>query len=379
MTLSSPLWLGVYFFTYFLTYGIYLPFWSLWLSGTGQSAENIGLLLGVGLTARFIGNLFITPRVKHAGLLIHALRLLGGLSLVSAAGFLVGQQYVGWLFIIMVLFNLMNGPLIPLGDALANTWQRQIGLDYGRARLWGSFAFITGSTLVGWLISYTDYHAALWGLLVGLVVMNLCWWQTPATLPAEKVTKQQQSVSFTDVLRSSDVVKFLLCVTLLQGSHAAYYAFSTLYWQELGYSTTIISMLWSVGVIAEIAVFAFSGRFFDSWSIRRILLLCAVCVFVRWGLLAEVEILPGLIVIQLMHGMTFALCHVASIRFIREQPESHTIRLQAIYAALVTGGGIAVMTVVSGYLYTYLGSNVFWCMALLAIPAILLSPSRTTA
>ncbi|MGL5433670.1 MAG: MFS transporter, partial [Plesiomonas shigelloides] len=119
-----------------------------------------------------------------------------------------------------------------------------------------------------------------------------------------------------------------------------------------------------------------SGRVVSSWAIRTLLLISAIGVFIRWGMLAEVQSLGALILVQLMHGITFALCHVASIRFIREQPESHTIRLQAIYAALVTGGGIAVMTVISGYLYESLGSNVFWCMALLAIPAIMLRPSR---
>lgn len=376
MTLSSPLWLGVYFFTYFFTYGIYLPFWSLWLSGIGQSPDSIGLLLGVGLAARFTGNLCLTPRVKHAGLLIHALRLLGGLSLVTAGGFFFGQQHLWWLFMVMVLFNLINGPLIPLGDALANTWQRQVGLDYGRARLWGSLAFIVGSTLIGWVIQLTDYRAALWGLLISLVVLNLCWWMRPRTAPADVATRHGSQVSFADVLQSSNVVRFMLCVTLLQGSHAAYYAFSTIYWSSLGYSTATISMLWSIGVVAEIFVFAFSGRVVSSWAIRTLLLISAIGVFIRWGMLAEVQSLGALILVQLMHGITFALCHVASIRFIREQPESHTIRLQAIYAALVTGGGIAVMTVISGYLYESLGSNVFWCMALLAIPAIMLRPSR---
>jgi hypothetical protein len=30
--------------------------------------------------------------------------------------------------------------------------------------------------------------------------------------------------------------RFLACVCLLQGAHAAYYGFSAIYWQEAGYS-----------------------------------------------------------------------------------------------------------------------------------------------
>jgi PPP family 3-phenylpropionic acid transporter len=42
--------------------------------------------------------------------------------------------------VIIVGFNLFFSPLVPLTDALANTWQKQITMDYGRVRLWGSIA-----------------------------------------------------------------------------------------------------------------------------------------------------------------------------------------------------------------------------------------------
>ncbi|SQI96863.1 3-phenylpropionic acid transporter [Klebsiella oxytoca] len=36
------------------------------------------------------------------------------------------------LMVIIVGFNLFFSPLVPLTDALANTWQKQITMDYGR-------------------------------------------------------------------------------------------------------------------------------------------------------------------------------------------------------------------------------------------------------
>ncbi len=58
-------------------------------------------------------------------------------------------------------------PLVPLTDALANTWQKQITMDYGRVRLWGSIAFVIGSALTGKLVSLFDYRAILLMLSLG--------------------------------------------------------------------------------------------------------------------------------------------------------------------------------------------------------------------
>ena len=49
MVLHSTRWLALSYFTYFFSYGIFLPFWSVWLAGNGLTPETIGLLLGAGL------------------------------------------------------------------------------------------------------------------------------------------------------------------------------------------------------------------------------------------------------------------------------------------------------------------------------------------
>ena len=46
------------------------------------------------------------------------------------------------------------------------------------------------------------------------------------------------------------------------------------------------------------------------------------------------------------------------------------IRLQAVYSALAMGGGIAVMTVIAGFLFEHWRGGVFWVMAAVAVPAL---------
>ncbi|VEB01363.1 3-phenylpropionic acid transporter [Klebsiella pneumoniae] len=95
-------------------------------------------MLGAGLVARFLGSLLIAPRVSDPSRLIAALRVLALLTLLFALAFWAGS-HVAWLLAIIIGFNLFFSPLVPLTDALANTWQKQITMDYGRVRLWGLY------------------------------------------------------------------------------------------------------------------------------------------------------------------------------------------------------------------------------------------------
>ncbi|MDU6388779.1 MAG: MFS transporter, partial [Pantoea sp.] len=170
MTIGSAKWLGLGYFTYFFCYGIYLPFWGVWLKETGLDAEKIGLLLGCGMVARFVGSLLIASQVKHPAQLITALRLLALMTCLFAAGYWIGQQWL-WLLFVMVGFNLFFSPLVPLSDALAATWTQQIGLKYGPVRLWGSLACVISSALTGLLVNHWSSQAILALLSVGVLAM----------------------------------------------------------------------------------------------------------------------------------------------------------------------------------------------------------------
>ncbi len=91
MVLHSTRWLALSYFTYFFSYGIFLPFWSVWLAGNGLTPETIGILLGAGLVARFLGSLLIAPRVSDPSRLIAALRVLALLTLLFALAFWAGS------------------------------------------------------------------------------------------------------------------------------------------------------------------------------------------------------------------------------------------------------------------------------------------------
>ncbi|MGN6040174.1 3-phenylpropionate MFS transporter [Serratia sp. CY81684] len=374
MVLQSTRWLALSYFTYFFSYGIFLPFWGVWLKGEGIAPETIGMLLGAGLVARFLGSLLIAPRVKDPSHLVSALRLLALLTLAFAVGFCFGNGW-GWLMLVIAGFNLFFSPLVPLTDALAATWQKQIRMDYGRVRLWGSLAFVIGSALTGQLVAVWGHNAILYSLILSVLAMLLGMLLKPSVMPqGEARTHSEAERSLWALLKEGPVWRFLLCVTLLQGAHAGYYSFGSIYWQEAGYSASTIGYLWSLGVVAEVIIFASSNVLFRRWNARNLLLLSACCGVLRWSLMAYSTELGWLLLIQILHCGTFTVCHLAAMRFIAARQGQEVIRLQAVYSALAMGGGIAVMTVIAGFLFEHWQGGVFWVMAAVAAPALFIRP-----
>ncbi|MEL5475604.1 MULTISPECIES: 3-phenylpropionate MFS transporter [Serratia] len=374
MVLQSTRWLALSYFTYFFSYGIFLPFWGVWLKGEGIAPETIGMLLGAGLVARFLGSLLIAPRVKDPSHLVSALRLLALLTLAFAVGFCFGNGW-GWLMLVIAGFNLFFSPLVPLTDALAATWQKQIRMDYGRVRLWGSLAFVIGSALTGQLVAAWGHNAILYSLILSVLAMLLGMLLKPSVMPqGEARAHGGAERSLWALLKEGPVWRFLLCVTLLQGAHAGYYSFGSIYWQEAGYSASTIGYLWSLGVVAEVIIFASSNVLFRRWNARNLLLLSACCGVLRWSLMAYSTELGWLLLIQVLHCGTFTVCHLAAMRFIAARQGQEVIRLQAVYSALAMGGGIAVMTVIAGFLFEHWQGGVFWVMAAVAAPALFIRP-----
>ncbi|CAH8182657.1 3-phenylpropionate MFS transporter [Vibrio aestuarianus] len=363
-------WISQYFIGFFFAYGVYLPFWALWFENQGVSATDIGLLIGIGFATRCVANLVITPRIHKVEHLLPTLRWLSLAALLFIGfHFFTGGSF--WLMALAtVLFNLCCGPAIPLSDAMANYYARLQMLDYGRTRLWGSVAFIGGSTVVGLLVASYGTDMILYTALAGIFVSLLLSLRNPNPMPVTVSEEHAERPKLSQLLREWPVIKFLLLVALIQGSHAAYYSFSSMYWKSAGHSEELIGYLWSLGVVAEVAVFALSKRLFSGWSLRALFVAAAIGVIARWGLMASTTAIIALAAIQLLHGVTFAMAHIAAIQYIQHAPQNKMVALQALYNAIPLGAFIALMTTLSGWGYEYWGANVFWAMALMGVLAL---------
>ena len=97
-----------------------------------------------------------------------------------------------------------------------------------------------GSALTGKLVSLYDYRMILVMLSIGIASMLIGMLLKPSVQPQGESRHQEAAglSAWLTLVRQS--WRFLACVCLLQGAHAAYYGFSAIYWQEAGYSAKTI-------------------------------------------------------------------------------------------------------------------------------------------
>ncbi len=169
------------------------------------------------------------------------------------------------------------------------------------------------------------------------------------------------------LLRDPAFVAVLAAASLIQASHAVYYGFSALEWHGAGLDGTAIAALWALGVIAEIVLFAVSGRLPPFFQPVMLLMLGAIGGALRWAAMAldpPVFALPWL---QLLHALSFGATHLGALSFVaRHAPVGQGATAQG-YLAIALGVVMAGAMGLSGWLYGAFGSYAYAAMALASV------------
>jgi PPP family 3-phenylpropionic acid transporter len=166
------------------------------------------------------------------------------------------------------------------------------------------------------------------------------------------------------LLRNPTFLAIIIPAGLIQGSHAAYYAFGSIVWQAAGYSGMTIASLWVLGVLAEIVVFAVSPRF--TLSPALMMLVGAISAVVRWLITAQDPSLGLLVAVQVLHGLTFGLTQLGTMGLLVRHAPGHVIaRAQGYYTAC-SGLVMSSAAIVSGSLFKNYGLAVYDLMAAMA-------------
>jgi PPP family 3-phenylpropionic acid transporter len=154
--------------------------------------------------------------------------------------------------------------------------------------------------------------------------------------------------------------------SLIQASHSLYYSFSTISWQAQGYGGGTIGMLWALGVLAEIALFAASPRLPAAFTPGVLLLIGGCGALMRWIAMALDPPAVLLPLLQCLHGLSFGATHLGTLGYLgRAAPAGLAATAQG-YLAVTTGLAIAGSTALSGLLYARFGAAAYAAMAIIA-------------
>jgi len=193
-------------------------------------------------------------------------------------------------------------------------------------------------------------------------------WQVPESQPVEHAL---EGVSVRQRLREPRVRWFLLSAGLMIFAHGALYAYLSIYLAQLGYSKTAIGVFWVLSVLLEIAFFATQGRWFRRFGLYPLLVASFLVAAVRFMLIAQLASVWWVLAFaQILHAMTFAVHHSASVLTIQRWfPGQAAARGQAVYISAAWGIGGTLGSLMAAYLWTLAGPR--WAFSAGSVAALL--------
>jgi PPP family 3-phenylpropionic acid transporter len=362
----------------YAAFGTASPFWPLFFESRGLSPQELGIVLATGTLVRLVAGPIVGRIADRLSALRGVLAVCVATAIVAALALLPAQGF--WVLLAVAAFQAAAlAPTTTLADALALHTSRG-RFEYGWVRGAGSGAFVVGTLVAGQMLtlSVTEpsvivfAHATLLGVAMVSVasVPGLASRQTP-----DASLEPQSMLGGLREAFDSRPFRYVVAVSaLVLGSHAMHDAFAVIRWNAAGISPTIVSLLWSEAVAAEVLVFFLLGP----WVISRIgargaVAIAAVAGGVRWVVMSQTTNVAAIALVQPFHGLTFALLHLACMRVIGiSVPARLAATAQALYAFGATLAS-ALLTYLSGVLYGEFGGLAFAAMALLCALAIPLS------
>ena len=356
-----PYWrLSSFYFFYFASLGVLIPYWSLYLKSLGYNSLAIGGLVAILPATKLIAPYIWGWLADHTRRSMFIIRLASVLALLSFSLVFVSQQ-LGWLIFVMLLFSFFWNAILPQFEAMT---LNHLGNDthrYSMIRLWGSLGFIVIAVLIGDLLQ--SYQADIIPLVVLFTFAVISF--SSFIVPEKLNTPHAEHSPIWHVIKQPQVLAFLLVCFLMLCSHGPYYTFYTIYLQELGYSSHMIGVLWAVGVLAEVIIFLLMHRLLPVFGARKLLIFTLLLTTARWLIIGFfADDLSMLFIAQLIHAFSFGVFHAVGISMVHDYfTGSHQGRGQALYSSVSFGAGVAVGSLVSGLLWDQWGAAVLFVFA----------------
>ena len=313
--------LSSYFFTYFAFIGAISPYFALWLQSQGFSASDIGVLLAIPPAMRLVGPTSwgrladrTGTRVKWLRLMAHASVL--GLGVVALAVIFESHTVKLWLAALgLVLLHAMLSGQVPLTESLLLQKISPHYKRYGRVRLFGSLGFVVAVVLLGLVLDWLGIQWLL-ALAAGLLLVHMVGSWCLQDLPKLVQDTSNDKQNLWALVHLPHVPLFLVASFLMVFGHMAMYIYFSLYLEAVGYSKTLIGILWAISAVGEMVYFWWQPRFKSSpvtGYTRSYWIAVLRFVGFAWVAIPLGSPLWLLLVLQLLHTATFAVHHATSM------------------------------------------------------------------
>jgi PPP family 3-phenylpropionic acid transporter len=233
----------------------------------------------------------------------------------------------------------MMAPVISFADAATMTMLTDQKDKYGRIRMGGTIGWGVVAILAGSIIEKNGLDFAFW-LYAPIMFLGF--------LVSRKFVFDQvkQDVSIQHGVRqlfsNRRLVLFLSTAFVCGMAFMSINAYLSAYMAELDIRESVIGYALSIASVAELPALFFAHRLLSKLKPHGMLILSMIATTARLFLYATLTTTTGILVFQLINGLTFASLWVAGVSYVNEiAPPGLSATAQGIFGATVFGFGAA--------------------------------------
>jgi PPP family 3-phenylpropionic acid transporter len=265
------------------------------------------------------------------------------------------------LLALSIAFGATLSPCVFLADDL--TLRVLGGLRYARVRVFGSLSFLVVAVAAGdWVEGGSPQRVQTLVLALSIAAGVVAF-----GLPSAGESARPMARPSPHPLKDRSFLALVVAAGLIQGSHAAYYSFSTLTWRDAGIRPDVTGRLWAEGVLIEVLLFAMGGALVARLGSRRLLLLAAAGATLRWVGTAATTNLAALVLLQMLHAASFAATHLGAVQWVSRRVPAERAASALGLLTLSNGLVLGAATWLSGRLVEVSSARAFGAMALLSL------------
>lgn len=344
---------AAFYFAFFGALAFLMPFLALFYQKVGFSGTQIGLLTGIAPLITLAGAPFWTgladsTRRHKAIMALTIVTVIGAMLLMPR----FDEFYI--LFALVVVFAFFGAPVVSLADSATMNMLGEKRDNYGKIRLWGAVGWGLFAPIAGAVVQRLGLSWPFYGYAIGMGVALLA--ALALHFPAQKAGMQFRA-GMRSLLSSRRWMSFLLMVLLCGIGMATINSYLFIHMESLGMSKTLMGLALTVSTLSEIPVMFFAGRFLKRFNPRDLLLLALLVVGARLLLYSASSQGWQILLIQLIHGLTFPIIWVAGVSYAdRVAPPGLSASAQGMFGSTLMGIGAALGGLLAGILLQGLGS-----------------------
>jgi PPP family 3-phenylpropionic acid transporter len=366
----KKIWPFSFYFFNFAAIATLLPYLVLYYEELGLSGRQMGFLTALPPLVTLVS----APLWTGVADSTHRHRLVLSLSLLGCILAILAVSTVSTFWALLPLVVLFAFAIAPSGSLADTATMHMLGDEkekYGRVRIGGSFGWGIASVIAGVVIELTGLHSSFYMFSVLMFVTLLVGLKLVFPRVISKVSVQHGLIT---LLGKPRWILFLSLAFIGGIGLAVVNTYLFYYMGELGSSKTLMWIGMVIATLSEMPVLFFSNRLIKRFNAFGLLLIGLAATGVRLLLFAMVNIPVGIILVQLMSGLTFPLIWVAGVTYANEHaPVGLNATAQGIFGSVLMGFGAATGNFLGGFLIDSQGTQfMYMFFGILVLGALLL-------